>query len=357
MNRIAGAAALVILVIGGAQAAPARKTRPQAQPPKTAVLPGDVRLDGLDHTYVSLLIGPDASVKRAARLLAEQAVPTRDVLDVTATLLWQGCTGRPDVDDSAQVWLVTALGAAADTRYWNVLLDCAHDAQHRRVREKANQVLDQLADEDVPQLRGSAIRLHRVQASLAEAVARDAAHRPHVTLKDIARGDGLEAVYAKLGLPDRVQIVSVQFSGILATWDTLGSITFRTARGERGAWQVASMVAAGDKGDARSAQVRQWLATEDPRALMRVGKELAKAGETNRAVLDEVARRIDRDFDTEDDDLVGGLSWLCKALGASGDGRYRVFLGEIADLAASRKLRAHAQSAEDRLPTGDPDPY
>ena len=355
MKKIAWA--LAFLTIATVQVALAARAPKPSPPPVQPAPVGGVVLAGVEHTYATLLIGRGANPKRAARLLAEQAVPTRDMLDVAATLLWQGCTGRRGVDDVAQVSLVAALGAASDTRYWNVLLDCAEQAEHKKVRDKANQVLDQLPNDEVPQFKGSAIRLESVRKALVDAQARDAALRTGKTLQGIARGQSLEEVYARLGLPDGVQLVSIQFSGILASWDTLGSITFRAVPGDHGAWQVASIAVAGAQGDARSVLMRQWLATRDPRVLSRVAKELVTREEYDRAVLDEVARRIDRDFDTGDEHLAGGLSRLCKALGASGDGRYREFLLDIANLATSRRLRSHAQAAAGKLPDGDPDPY
>jgi hypothetical protein len=44
------------------------------------------------------------------------------------------------------------------------------------------------------------------------------------------------------------------------------------------------------------------------------------------------------------------LAWICKALGISGNARYKAALTEVSDKAANRKLRGHCEKASDALP-------
>ncbi|MBU1566941.1 MAG: hypothetical protein KJ630_15115 [Proteobacteria bacterium] len=54
---------------------------------------------------------------------------------------------------------------------------------------------------------------------------------------------------------------------------------------------------------------------------------------------------------------VDATSWMCKALGASGNVRYRGVLQQVADKAAERKVRKYAEQSLGMLPQGNATPY
>ncbi len=75
-------------------------------------------------------------------------------------------------------------------------------------------------------------------------------------------------------------------------------------------------------------------------------KLLVKAKYRDTVVLDMVERVLLRNYQTADDDT---MSWLCKALGASGQGKYKATLSKVATSAQSRKLKGYAEKSLNQL--------
>lgn len=75
-------------------------------------------------------------------------------------------------------------------------------------------------------------------------------------------------------------------------------------------------------------------------------KLLVKAKYRDTVVLDMVERVLLRNYQTADDDT---MSWLCKALGASGQGKYKATLSKVATGAQSRKLKGYAEKSLNQL--------
>lgn len=75
-------------------------------------------------------------------------------------------------------------------------------------------------------------------------------------------------------------------------------------------------------------------------------KLLVKAKYRDTTVLDVAERVLLRSYQTADDDT---MSWLCKALGASGQGKYKATLSKVATSATSRKLKGYAEKSLEQL--------
>jgi len=75
-------------------------------------------------------------------------------------------------------------------------------------------------------------------------------------------------------------------------------------------------------------------------------KLLVKARYRDTTVLDVVERVLLRNYQSADDDT---MSWLCKALGASGQGKYKATLSKVATSAQSRKLKGYAEKSLNQL--------
>jgi TolB-like protein len=75
-------------------------------------------------------------------------------------------------------------------------------------------------------------------------------------------------------------------------------------------------------------------------------KRLVKAKYRDTTVLDVVEKVLLRKYQTADDDT---MSWLCKALGASGQGKYKATLSKVANSASSRKLKRYAEESLEQL--------
>lgn len=75
-------------------------------------------------------------------------------------------------------------------------------------------------------------------------------------------------------------------------------------------------------------------------------KQLVRAKSRDTVVLDVVERVLLRGYQNADDDT---MSWLCKALGASGQGKYKATLSKVANNAPSRKLKGYAEKSLEQL--------
>jgi hypothetical protein len=94
--------------------------------------------------------------------------------------------------------------------------------------------------------------------------------------------------------------------------------------------------------------------------LRQVSENMANTSYSNTEVLDVLAEvtlekypQTGADFSTVD-----SVAWMCRALGASGNYRYRPLLEKIADdKSVHRKLRAHCEKAAKGLPKSGANPY
>jgi hypothetical protein len=85
---------------------------------------------------------------------------------------------------------------------------------------------------------------------------------------------------------------------------------------------------------------------------------LFQSGNTNTEVLDVAAEvlltRYQRAADRNSSDA---MAWLCRALGGSGNNRYKAALDQVADSAENRKLRGHCEKASKGLAKGATNSY
>ena len=331
--------------------------------------PAFAGFEGEEHTYASLLLSDsDADIKVAAKALARNQSKPTGITDLAAEALWQSCQGKRVLDPDTQAWLAIALGASKKARYRSILKQCLDAQPDPKVVKHAEQALQDLPDDKSPQMRGGAWDLGPVAAQLAEAVKRDAARRKPGQLAAVPEKISMTAAYALMGLPDLVMAGSVQTasaqigarrknyvtSGIIAGYPD-GVLVFTLDTGEGGEWKLHARHTAGridDSVPVRVAMMRHLLSTEDWAELTATAKGLLSPPEKDRAVLDEVARRIAAGQAIDDSWMADALSWLCSVLAESGDGRYRAFLMDVSQSAVRHRLRTHAEDAAEKLPEG-----
>lgn len=97
-----------------------------------------------------------------------------------------------------------------------------------------------------------------------------------------------------------------------------------------------------------------WISLRD------VAQSLYNTGNTNTEVLDVQAETLLERYQRsgEDRDAVDAVAWMCRALGASGNSRYRPVLERIEnDKAVHRKARGHCEKAAKGLPKEVSNPY
>ncbi len=80
-------------------------------------------------------------------------------------------------------------------------------------------------------------------------------------------------------------------------------------------------------------------------------KLITRAALSDTVVLDVVEQKLLQDYNTNarDSNHVDTMAWFCKALGASGQSKYRGTLSTIVNNSSNRKLRGHCQKSLDQL--------
>jgi len=97
-----------------------------------------------------------------------------------------------------------------------------------------------------------------------------------------------------------------------------------------------------------------WISLRD------VAQSLYNTGNTNTEVLDVQAETLLERYQRsgEDRDAVDAVAWMCRALGASGNARYRPVLERVEnDKSVHRKARGHCEKAAKGLPKDVSNPY
>ncbi len=102
------------------------------------------------------------------------------------------------------------------------------------------------------------------------------------------------------------------------------------------------------------------LATGGPLTIRSVAQNIYNTGNRNTEVLDVAAEVLLEKYPSagEIHDVVESLSWVCRALGSSGNSRYKPVLEKVEnDKAVHRKLRGHCEKGAKALPDQVSNPY
>jgi hypothetical protein len=93
------------------------------------------------------------------------------------------------------------------------------------------------------------------------------------------------------------------------------------------------------------------LRSGNPRNKADAGKLIVREGIKDTAVLDVAEAELLKGYLSSGDDraAVDAMAWLCKALGASGNGKYRATLQTVAAKAPHSKLQKHARQSLEQL--------
>jgi hypothetical protein len=111
--------------------------------------------------------------------------------------------------------------------------------------------------------------------------------------------------------------------------------------------------------DAATERYTKMLASGGPGTIGSAAESIASTGITDPEVLDLVAQVLSDIHlkNTDDHDYAETTSWLCKALGGSGNGRYKPLLDEVSASPMSRKARGYCEKAAKQLPAASADPF
>jgi hypothetical protein len=110
--------------------------------------------------------------------------------------------------------------------------------------------------------------------------------------------------------------------------------------------------------DAAEQRFVDRLAKGGPDTIRDVAETLFQSGNTNPEVLDVAAEvLLSRYQRANDRGTSDAMAWLCRALGGSGNNRYKAALDEVADKGENRKLQGHCEKASKGLPKGATNSY
>jgi hypothetical protein len=97
-----------------------------------------------------------------------------------------------------------------------------------------------------------------------------------------------------------------------------------------------------------------------PGTIRQTAENMVNTGYRNTEVLDVLAEVLIEKYPLSGADFssVDSVAWMCRALGASGNNRYRPLLEHVSDdKSIHRKLRGHCEKASKQLPKGSENSY
>ena len=105
------------------------------------------------------------------------------------------------------------------------------------------------------------------------------------------------------------------------------------------------------------ANVFQQLTSGDMNQFKKAAQSMTAGQENTRQNTDIIAELLSQKYENALITEVDALSWGCKALAASSDGRYFTLLKKIADSNAHQKLRKYAKKSYKNLPEETSEPF
>lgn len=99
------------------------------------------------------------------------------------------------------------------------------------------------------------------------------------------------------------------------------------------------------------------LANGGPISIRDAAKSIYNTGEKDPQVLDALAETLLQNYQKSDRDSVDAMAWACRALGNSGNARYRDTLKEVVENGGHKKLKKYAKKSLNQLGDGDADQY
>lgn len=101
----------------------------------------------------------------------------------------------------------------------------------------------------------------------------------------------------------------------------------------------------------------EMLVRGGPESQRDVAQSIYNGMERDPEVLEVVAEVLLQTFQKSGPIQSDATAWLCKALGASGNVRYKAVLQQVADKAVDKKVRKYASQSLGMLPEGNAAPY
>jgi len=106
--------------------------------------------------------------------------------------------------------------------------------------------------------------------------------------------------------------------------------------------------------DSSGQRITRMLASGGPNTVSDAAQDVYNQRIVDQEVLDVTAETLNQYYtrNQNDRDYVDATSWLCKALGSSGNGRYRDFVQTVVKSHVHKRARKYCDNALDGLPKG-----
>lgn len=97
----------------------------------------------------------------------------------------------------------------------------------------------------------------------------------------------------------------------------------------------------------------QMLASGGVSSVQRGAEEIVNQSINDEELLDVAAEVLAQNYNKNPgESYVDSMAWVCRALGNSGDGRYKALLEDVADKASARKVGKYCKKGAGNLPKG-----
>jgi hypothetical protein len=105
--------------------------------------------------------------------------------------------------------------------------------------------------------------------------------------------------------------------------------------------------------DASAQRYAQMLASGGVSSIQRAAEEIYSQSLTDQELLDVAAEALAQNYNNNTGETYADtMAWVCKALGNSGNGRYKALLTEVGDKAKARKVAKYCDKGAGNLPKG-----
>ncbi|WP_298772639.1 hypothetical protein [uncultured Shewanella sp.] len=311
--------------------------------------------------YARLLQSPNlAEVKLGAKAMHHELPDNPELWDFMAYTLWTinaNADRKHDEFDDTNAWLIKAFTEYNHSEYRHFLVQLLNQKQPKKIKRYLKKAL-----RNIDKNTGSSFKADEYKVQTLTFVPNKLANLEK--FEQINLGSTLEHVVDILGQPDgvgqylhykrRIFIGTQTFQNLRIMYTDLGSMELRY---DENKWVL----------DKKSFQSTQNIANVDPQfqdllsrlisndapQIKAAAREAIQLPLTQSHVLDHVAQYIWDNKNTDDRYLADSLAWLCKVLGRSQNGRYKVFMETLANSDAHKKIIKYARGPAKNLPLVD----
>ncbi|WP_299492539.1 hypothetical protein [uncultured Shewanella sp.] len=311
--------------------------------------------------YAKLLQSQNlADVKLGAKAMHHELPDNPELWDLMAYTLWTINTSADqehDEFDDTNAWLIKAFTEYNHPEYKDFLAQLLNKKQPNKIKRYLKKAL-----RNIDSYTGTSFKINEYQVQELIVFPNKLANSEK--FKQIDLGSTLAQIVNILGQPDgvgqylhykrRIFIGTQTFQNLRIMYTDLGSMELRY---DKNKWTL-------DKKSFQSTQnianitpqfqdLLSRLISNDAPQIKSAAREAIQLPLTQPDVLDHVAQYIWDNKNTDDRYLADSLAWLCKVLGKSQNGRYKVFMETLSHSDAHKKIIKYARGPAKNLPSAD----